>query len=51
MEAITKEQQDRWMKENTFECPALKARISLEQCEEMRKRPSINEFANGKAKL
>ena len=37
---------DEWMKENTFECPALRARISLQQCEEIRKRPTIKEYAN-----
>ena len=46
MEAISKEH-EQWLRENTFECPALKARISLAQCEEIRKRPTIKEFANG----
>ncbi len=35
---------EEWMQENTFRCPVLNARISLKQCEEIRSRPTIEDY-------
>lgn len=38
---------EEWIKKNTFKCPALNARISLKQCEEIRSRPSFDDYVKG----
>jgi len=40
---------EEWMKKNTFRCPALNARISLKQCEDIRNRPTIEDYFKGGA--
>ncbi len=38
---------EEWIQKNTFKCPALNARISLKQCEEIRSRPSFDDYIKG----
>ncbi len=35
---------EKWLRENTFRCPILNARISKKQCLEMQSRPSMQEW-------